>query len=623
VLEQCRTLAVKAVDYGPVTSLILSWVIDLFVNGSMSKKDLSGLTIGNYVSEASRLLFNELKGKDFSEWSDKDFSELYQKLIRGVSQGRQRNLASALTGWHRFLVNWFNFPPIASKLHNEVKMLPPHANVIWDHEYQLLQAWLSNAEMDQRLIMYLQVIFLIAFNIRIRTQELFRLKLCNFHIFDNQIEIRIYGTKTPAAKRVIIVNRHEFEILEKLILRRYSEGASSKDFLFGDPNALKKIYRLRALYSYALQLVKLVTGDQTVRFHTFSHSVITRQLKPILKGGSGDENNPFYQIATDSAHFSINTTCSEYCHQYEFAVRESIDRALKNIKITSGLCSKWTGEISATLRQKKKRMLKHQGLDYWDVVFASTKLNTFVPITIGLSLGNVEKPIILNSKQAIGAYKLLQIFNDLAENFDKETTSIRQNVPISRIEDYLVVLRQVIQAGKLSSKIDYESTLDELVICLRQGIKGISFKKPIKTPAALILQAAKKMTNLNGLVIDAWLSSFRFGFLELKSTERIRQFIKLLHALDIPVTHLAIAVSVKLELMEIKKIQSHFYEYYGSTVPQYIVESRGGRPPCYLKVSSTQVLSNQVPASATSSVAWLNAIFLTSLVWAQERASHE
>lgn len=616
MLEQCSELAISAPQYGPVSSLILSWAIDLIANGTVGKADISVSTVVNYVSVAARSIFSEFKGSDFPDWDAADYQSIYKKIIQSASQGQKRNMASALNTWHRFLVNWLDVAPISSKLHDEVPELPPHSNILWQHEYQKIMDWLNVSCMDERMAIYLRIMFCVAYRVRIRINELLKLKLSDIKIYDDKIELVIKGTKTAAAKRTLLIDRESLAELEMLKNRRESELALDCDYIFSDPNKIKKIYRLGAIYAFANQLLKIVTGDRSIKFHITSHTVISNGASEILSGGTDSLLNPLNQFATDVAHYSILTTCAVYMHTLEDALRVTIDRDLKNLKITSKVAARWSCYTESALRKRSSRASLDSNDLYWKAILESVDITNFPAVSENFKVETPLPPKFLSSKSQVDYSKVLNLFSDLVDNHSIEKIALRQSLDEQEIYHYLLQAKQIIMNWRLSDQVRYSSSAQQVAMLIGE-ISGFDFLKANQPKLANIKNWLIKNPFTKEIVnwLQSWLNLQSSGYVSLNLDADTRNLILLISRIGISSTQLAVAFSSNIDRTYLLTLQSIFYECYGVTVPQFSVESRRGRPDAYLLFSSSRIHSQEIPKPASTSVVGLNALLLTALVF--------
>jgi integrase len=616
MLQQCSELAILAPQYGPVSSLILSWTIDLIANGTVAKADISVSTIVNYVSVAARSIFSEFKGSKFPDWNAADYQLVYKKIIQNISPGQKRNMASSLNTWHRVLVNWLDVPPIPSKLHDEVSELPPHSNVLWQHEYQKILDWLSDSCMDERMAMYLQAMFCVAYCIRIRINELLKLKLSDIKVYENKIELEIKGTKTAAAKRRLLINRECLTHLEVLKNRRESELALDHDYLFADPNKIQKIYRLGSIYALANQLLKVATGDRSIKFHTISHTVISKGASEILMGGTDSLLNPLNQFATDVAHYSILTTCSVYMHTFEDVLRVTIDGALKNLKITSKVAAKWSRDSELALRKRSSRGILDVNELYWRAILENTDITDFPVLSDYFKVEAPLPPKFLSSKNQVDYSKVLNIFTDLSYNHPIERIVLRQSIDQQEVNNFLFQAKQIIINWRLSDQVRYSSSVEQVALLIGK-VNGFDFLKVNQPKLGSVKSWLTKNTLSKEVVkwLKSWLNLQKSRYISLNLEPDTRNLILLISKIGIPSPQLAIAFKSDLDKRYLMVLQSIFYECYGVTVPQFSVESRRGRPDVYLIFSSSRVHSQKLPKPASTSLSGLNALLFAALVF--------
>lgn len=615
MLAQCLNLAKEAVEYGPASSLILAWACDLIGQGTSNKTNISVSTIVNYVGVLARPIFGAIRHQEINDWDAQKFEELYDQILREISTGQKRNMASAISSWHQFLVNWLDTPPITKKLHDQVSEAPPQANILWAHEYNLIQEWLTNAQCDERVILYLQAMFCVAYKIRIRIGELLKLKISDINIFDSKVEISIRGTKSKAAKRRIEVESFEVIELIKLIQRRQNESALPDDLLFADPNRLDKVFELSKLYTYSNQLLKVATGDRTIRFHSLSHTVISLTISQILAGGTTALLNPMHQSATDVAHFSVLTSTHEYVHLYEDAIRETINRGLQDLVITSQTASKWSRDTPEAIRKRVSRGGIVKNHMYWQIIFGSSHISRIDAIEDAYKTEKPKKPQFLSEINMPDYIKILNVFGDFSTNTPIETIALRQSIKTEQIKNLLTYAKSVIFKGNLHQDINFDSSINKVAFTIGK-LGGVDFIKTQKPKLNRITKLFQRYYLTNDILdgAKAWLILQKSKYIAISSDTDSRNLVLALSKIELPVTQLAVAYSENANPSALPIIQSFFYEAYGATVPQFKVKNRRGRPNTYLLISSTRVQSAVMPKPATTSVSGLNALFFISMV---------
>lgn len=172
MLKGCLALASHAGNSGPISGLILAWVIDLLESGTRLKKVLKAITPAKYVAAAANLLLTTFRGKVLEEIPAPVFYTTYKGLLEGLSPSKARTLSSALSSWHFFITTWFDIAPLWSSLHHLVPQTSPKANILWPHETENIRGWLETGANDDRLHGQLCVAFEILCGMRIRANEL-------------------------------------------------------------------------------------------------------------------------------------------------------------------------------------------------------------------------------------------------------------------------------------------------------------------------------------------------------------------------------------------------------------------------------------------------------------------
>lgn len=611
-LQQCLDKLSDAIDAGPLTSLILAWLIHLLLNGTRSRPNAAINTIINYVGVLVEPIFLAFRRKDFEKWDLATFEEKYDGLISKVTPGSRKNMASAIQSWHHFLGGWLDAPPLKKKYHDEVPLSIPLANVLWPHEYELIQNWLAHASLDPRLGRYLKAMFNVAFRKRFRINELLKLRVGDVQILDNVVQINIRGTKSIYSKRRIDLDIDQFPEFVELVRYRQNELASMGEYLFGDPNRIGKIYSLSKLYTCANHLLKCATGDVSIRFHTLSHTVVSSELILPLVGGTSSLTNVLHQWASDFGHYSILTSSSEYMHRYEGPMRQTIDRGISGLNISYQVAEKWSDKSSSALRKQVSRSENDKKVVQWQSIFSSSCTVDVQHVSFNRKVSEPIPPAFLSNNVSINLSNILSIFSDVQKGLSLEIIALRQSISMRDINDLLRIAK-ITLSNSSNSSVDF-SFSTELVVHELQKFDWIWFAKPSIAKDESIIKIAQKHYRSFSTGIDAWLLLIKNGYLSLSDQLCADQFLKLLAQLSIPKNNLAIAYTNACDHQYLRMLQACFFEYFHLTVPTFEVRKRGGRPDSYLLLSSKKIFANAMPKSATLSTSGLNAVLFSIAV---------
>lgn len=626
MLCDCLTISAVSAEHGPISSLILAWGISLIANGTRSQNSLSPATIANYVSAISLKLFLTLKCEDLQNFSDKDYVDAYQKIIDLVSDGQRKIAASAISSFHNFLEDWLDAPLIPRQKYQQDDDSVPKANIIWDHEVALILRWLDEATCDQRLIEFWQVAILIAHEQRIRIGELLDIRIKDIKSYSNQIEINISGQKTLAAKRTLFFKS---ELTKQAVLgilqRRVLDGALPDDFLFGDPRRPKRIYKLGQFYTGLNQLLKSVTGDRSVSFHTLSHTFISRELTKILEGGNAGTIDAFSQFSTNVGHYSILTTCREYSHLHHTALRTSFNRALKNISISSTVAESWSQDSAAAIRKRISVRNLDKQEHYWDTIFKAGLIDG--GLIQGAALLHDTQPAvmpnILENKLSIKFETVFFALADLAIGKEIRCIASRQALEVDELALIIFKARDVVFRNQIINGIKYDASMPDTIMSIKKLTNvGIDFGHAHQDKYSEIfkyflkLKAPKNLSLIKGL--EGWLRSYTksdFGYIALQEDAATLDMLVLLAEAGCDITKICVFVANQDFLPDgIKKL---FHRTFSITPSNYSVVQRRGRPDHYLGVTKQRVFNGQYPHSSATGITGLNALLFAAAVWVE------
>jgi integrase len=619
MLQDCLHIANLLYEYGPLSSLILSWAISLITEGTRTLENLSQAAISNYVTSASKGLFNEFKGQDLEDLDEAGFVKLYIRVIESVSDGQKNIVASAISSFHAFMEDWIGVVPInRNQYHKDIEPIPK-ANVIWQHEIVSALQWLKGANCDERLVQLWTLALLIGSQQRIRISELFRLRLSNVQFFDKTVQVEIEQGKTKAAKRYLhFDDPAAIEALRLMLERRKRELARPGDFIFGDPKAPGQIYKRGQFYFGLNKILKKVTGDRTVSFHTLSHAVISFKLIEPLVGGEHGFRNPLSQLATDFGHFSVITSLNSYMHLYPVSLRLCMSRALKTVKINSFISAAWSGKTSDAIRKQISVKKLNSNEFYWNCIFDCNKnipyiedIKTAHPLVI---------PIPPDMLQKISEFKfenLLYVLKDLSDGISLSAMELRNSIDRDYINLILKELARLLFMYRLA-EIPMNASDTEVLVAIKNIKKsGFDFHRTKQSKYKKLLDYLSQLTwpvtrdieeSINAWIILAAYPEYQ-SLNEKTETLKLLEFLK--HS-GVDITHIAVfLVDDQFKKARTDTIKKLFLMTYSIPPAIFMVNPRRGRPKVYVGITKHRVESEIAPYSSAISVSGFKAIMLT------------
>ena len=201
-----------------------------------------------------------------------------------------------------------------------------------------------------------------AFNLRIRSTELLYLRLNAVLDRGTHFEIQMCpgrndpNLKSESARRIVLLtDASALSALRAWIQRRKHEYALPNDFVFGDPCEPGSLFRPGAMALQLSALLKAVTGDRHVSFHTLSHTFVSERVAEGCATTPATDINPLEAISVTAGHRSGSTTSEHYTHLVEQILRQQLDQALSRIPLRSGAAASWTGIKAACSASDHRR----------------------------------------------------------------------------------------------------------------------------------------------------------------------------------------------------------------------------------------------------------------------------
>lgn len=346
----------------PRVTWVICWMIDMFESGTPQKPNAAFETRTRYCRVAAEPLLRGLIaiGERFPNLDAEDLEALCLSVMADPTISDWQGLGAAISSFLLFIHEEFDAPLIRPQLHKYIPDITPRAQYVSAHEVQLAYSWIDQQQgADSRLMKMSNLVLAMGYTAPFRRDELLNLRIGNVQRLTHSdcYEIEISGQlKTQSSvRRVQIEERWAAEALNEWLIRRHSEGANSKDFLFGDPHNPRTVYRRSACNRLLLKVLKLCTADESMTFHALRHSWASRRIEAVFCSASTVCFDRLAHIAYSMGHASAQMTLRFYFHLYEASLKHSIDELQKSMELSAQQASCITGTKPNTLVQRALR----------------------------------------------------------------------------------------------------------------------------------------------------------------------------------------------------------------------------------------------------------------------------
>tara|TARA_R110001606_G_scaffold361754_3_gene514965 strand:- start:22938 stop:26720 length:3783 start_codon:yes stop_codon:yes gene_type:complete len=331
---------------------IAAWAIHLCEHGTRTKKNLAFKTVDKYVFMVSRALLQAEVKEHFLALDADTYEDLYLSILEVELAHRQHDIAGRLLEFHHFLVSAYaveepSWSAIFKAVGQDKALNFADANFVSEDEYFGILEAINNSPHLHPITrnQYITLLFL-GYRFGLRFGEAYRLQYRDIQLDSEAIYLcirnNIFGeVKSASGQRVVTllekINQLEHEAFDQLIGWAEIQWHTDKQAaLMGEPQMPRTLINRTVAASEIGQFIKLVTGDNSLRFHHLRHSWATRLYVysyTSQKDGSGslgstsiiperwDEligshatNYPLTSIATAIGHLSETTTIEYYIH---------------------------------------------------------------------------------------------------------------------------------------------------------------------------------------------------------------------------------------------------------------------------------------------------------------------
>ena len=626
---------------GPVSCMVMAWVLDMAESGTPFKTDAAAATIQQYARSIMWQLWKAFSAQKTapSDMTVPEFSELYGTILAPMKRDARATAAKALGSWHKFLVNFQEAPPIRNALVHDLQETPVDAQMIWPHELNRAAMIFKSHEGDERLINGAQVLFHVASNGPFREDELARLRLANVIVHAGAVDIEITssqlhgGLKSPSGQRVVrIASPQACQIISAWKRRRILENASGSDLLFGDP-VRRDAYRRHAMIQLVNNALKQATGDRGSSLHGLRHSVVSEAADGLLRSVPITSIDRFALLGNETGHASPVMTLTHYCHRYEAGLRLHLDCGLREtVQWTGRDAAEVVGIAETTLRQQAHR----RRCSLQDVVLntlqAQTQSANFLPIDEGLELSDYAHSAIVTKAPMLDIQAALRILEDRVAGLTVEAAASRRQVmpAMVRVLEEAALALVVELSRRRGSRMRGGITLAAAATSLKTALpfSNVDLARRLQTKYTSLNTYLSAITAVKQVedAVEAWKALQQGEHISLEDRPQAVHMLRFLHSCGVasPALRLRIAVPPDQPSSGHAMAAKHLLIWKSVFGEEPVVETchpRTGRPGAYLIWTSKP--DHAVTPAAAGETGGLSAWMFGAAVWAASKAKEE
>lgn len=424
-----------ATDGTVCDSILLLWVQHLLSFGSLRLSNPTVSTISRYFNALASLISSEYSHCDTSAvyMDDQNWHAFFTDLSHGINNDLQK---PALISFHDFCTVTFGAPVAPNLLFpNGFQHSTINSNTIWDNEIDQALKLAASVSDDPRICASTQTLIALAAIFPLRIGEARALRLEDFRNYGAALELRFsprrfqHQGKSQSAKRLMHSNEARWlPYVTNWLERRMDEEKDTHGqiaLLFGDPHRHTHTYQFARCTRLVNRILKEVTGDKSMSFHTLRHAWVNRSITECFSKNDGCQpTSRLHAIAAQVGHADIKTTLEHYFHRPEQALRDALNNYWRSSKMGSKVVEFWTKSNSTKLRKAKQRNL-HSSSFYWTYIEKQALKNTMAsPFTKEVGTNNVIANDFSTSKPP-SIKQVLKILEDLSNGLPLKTISIR------------------------------------------------------------------------------------------------------------------------------------------------------------------------------------------------------
>ncbi len=315
-------------NYSQMERLLAGWVLHLSENGTRFRK--SGVkfnTVRKYYGLIHKPLTELVGTKNFLQMVEVEYEEIYMKASDYAKNNNAPYLIGRLMEFHLFVVNGYSvdepeWAEIYAYAGVEIYGVVPDANILKEEEYLKVYKYISNDKCLATVIRHQYCLLLMmGYRFGLRFSEAYKIQhrdiqhSDSFDEFNVIIRNNIYGDeKTYAGCRVVrdiikLTQNEKFSF--KYLVNFFNDSFKSdnqQSLLSADLSGRQLIDRSGASL-YINKLLKVITGDCSVRYHHLRHSYANQLYKW--------KDITLRELAVQIGHASEETTLGSYIHRVD------------------------------------------------------------------------------------------------------------------------------------------------------------------------------------------------------------------------------------------------------------------------------------------------------------------
>lgn len=348
-------------SWSPLALSLAAWTIYLCENGTRAKKNLAFSTIDKYVFMIARALLQIDLQEHFLALDTDAYESLYLNILEVAPENRQHDIAGRLLEFHRFLVSAYavdepSWSVIFRAVNQGENSSFADANFVSEDEYlAMLEAINTSPHLHPRTRSQYITLLILGYRFGLRFGEAYRLQYRDIQQDKEAIYLcirnNIFGEVKSASGQRIVPLLEKLTDLERTTLDQLISWAAihwqtdQQAALMAESQNTRVLINRTTTASEINQFIKLITGDNSLRFHHLRHSWATRMYAYHYENGTDAGSSslastsiiperwaefignhathyPLTSIATAIGHLSESTTIEHYVHAIDVSYQQ-------------------------------------------------------------------------------------------------------------------------------------------------------------------------------------------------------------------------------------------------------------------------------------------------------------
>ncbi len=283
--------------------VLFNWGGSLLEKGMKNRHGPRPNTVRQYINTIGNRLYEQLGDIRYIDLDSNFIEDVYIQVLEDIySRGLRRKVSRLLYDFHCYIVKQYDVVVIdyGAVLGDMYALSPVDANLIFIDEFKLLLNVLDESDLilnHQKLVTATKIISILGYKCGLRRSEVLKLRIIDIYgSYTPMLLVRPHfdrRLKTFSSNRLlplkVFLEKDELELLQSWLEARKAEELKRtfSYYLFSIPEKNYYCISEDLVFPALHAAMSACTGDETIRYHKFSHSFASLTLLRLMVADYG------------------------------------------------------------------------------------------------------------------------------------------------------------------------------------------------------------------------------------------------------------------------------------------------------------------------------------------------